>query len=216
MSKTFNLLYVFAALLLQFFSVTSQAQSIIEAQQHKTLLIKKHGLIHSPILNNNIHNILNRMMISSDCQVLDSDTVNAFALSDGSLIISLGLLKLTQNPDQMAHIMAHEYAHFELNHHQQLTTFTKKPPLFFPKKKLQKLRKKQEQAADEWANKRLQTYGLDPNQVHHLWQQLSQSEKLQKWSDHSQLSHRINKQSLQAPLSIDGVWQQMIHDLSQR
>ena len=53
-------------------------------------------------------------------------------------MITLGLLLKTQNPDQLAHVLAHEQAHITLNHHQSLAEFMRKPPVFFPKKKLKK------------------------------------------------------------------------------
>lgn len=48
--------------------------------------------------------------------VLDSDEPNAFAMPGGQILITRGLLSLTENEDELAAILAHEIAHVALRH----------------------------------------------------------------------------------------------------
>lgn len=48
--------------------------------------------------------------------ILDSDEINAFAAPSGHIFISRGLLKLTNNEDDLAAILAHEISHVVLKH----------------------------------------------------------------------------------------------------
>lgn len=216
MSKNFNLLYVFSALLLQFFIATSVAGTKETAVTQRNALIKKHGLIDSPLFNQQCTEISKRLNIKHQCLLLDSNTINAYAFSDGAIMVSWGLFKLTQNSDQFAHIIAHESNHITQNHHQELAQFIAKPPVFFPKKKLMKFRLKQEKAADIAASQQLKKAGYDTAQIHHIWHQLLSSEIQNKWTDHQSLSHRIDLQMLKLPLNKSAEWQSLIHDLSQR
>jgi len=48
--------------------------------------------------------------------ILDSDEINAFAAPSGHIFISKGLIKLTENEDELAAIIAHEISHVVLQH----------------------------------------------------------------------------------------------------
>ncbi len=48
--------------------------------------------------------------------VFDSDQVNAFALPGGKIGVYTGLLAVTENPDQLAAVIAHEIAHVMAEH----------------------------------------------------------------------------------------------------
>lgn len=48
--------------------------------------------------------------------VLDSDEPNAFAMPGGQILITRGLLSLTENEDELAAILAHEISHTALRH----------------------------------------------------------------------------------------------------
>lgn len=216
MSHKLNLLYVFTALLLHFFTTTWAAEPEQTDQQQVHQLIKEHGIIQHVLFNQQCQKILDQLAINTTCQVLNSEIINAFSVDDGRLLISLALLKKTKNRDQIAHILAHEFAHYEQHHFHELAQFMAKPPTFFPKRKLRKLRQKQEHSADQWADNRLQAHGFDHRQIHHLWQQLSQSEQLKKWSDHAPLQKRIAPNALKTPLLVDPEWRVLIRDLSQR
>ena len=51
--------------------------------------------------------------------ILNSPTPNAFALEEGDLLISRGLLAMSNDPAEIAAVMAHELAHVILRHRQQ-------------------------------------------------------------------------------------------------
>lgn len=48
--------------------------------------------------------------------VIDEESINAFAMPGGSVIISLGLLKRLQNESELAAVLAHEVAHVVRKH----------------------------------------------------------------------------------------------------
>lgn len=52
-----------------------------------------------------------------DIAVLDDETVNAFALPGGHVVVFSGLLKKAQSPDEVAGVLAHELGHVVLRHH---------------------------------------------------------------------------------------------------
>ena len=216
MSKNFNLLYGFIALLLQFFLATSSADTKGAGIKQRNDLIAQYGLVDSMPFQQPCQKITAALEIPSSCLLLNQNNINAYAFADGHIMITLGLLLKTQNPDQLAHVLAHEQAHITLNHHQSLAEFMRKPPVFFPKKKLKKLRLKQEKQADQMANNQIIKAGYDPAQIHHLWQSLLNKEDSKKWSDHQKLSQRIDKHLLNQALIKSPEWQAMIHDLSQR
>ncbi len=49
--------------------------------------------------------------------VADLEDPNAFAMPDGTIVFSRGLLLLVESDDEMAAVMAHELAHVEAGHH---------------------------------------------------------------------------------------------------
>ncbi|HYV48147.1 MAG TPA: M48 family metallopeptidase [Myxococcaceae bacterium] len=52
-----------------------------------------------------------------EVEVLDDETVNAFALPGGHVFVFTGLLKKSQSPDEVAGVLAHELGHVVLRHH---------------------------------------------------------------------------------------------------
>lgn len=49
--------------------------------------------------------------------VVDSESVNAFALPGGIVLVSKGLYRLLQSEDELAAVLAHEVAHIQRRHH---------------------------------------------------------------------------------------------------
>lgn len=49
-----------------------------------------------------------------------SDAINAFAMPGGFILVSTGLLKLLENEDELAFVLAHEIAHVSRKHHYQV------------------------------------------------------------------------------------------------
>lgn len=48
--------------------------------------------------------------------ILEKDEVNAFALPDGHMVVYSGLITNSENPEELAGVMAHELAHISLDH----------------------------------------------------------------------------------------------------
>ncbi len=48
--------------------------------------------------------------------VLESDEINAFATSGGHIFVTSGFIKLMENEDQLAAVLAHEISHVQLRH----------------------------------------------------------------------------------------------------
>jgi predicted Zn-dependent protease len=53
---------------------------------------------------------------SWDVEVFESEDVNAFALPGGRIGVYTGILKVAENPDQLATVMGHEVAHVTQQH----------------------------------------------------------------------------------------------------
>jgi predicted Zn-dependent protease len=51
-----------------------------------------------------------------DLRVLDTETINAFALPGGSVVVSSGLLKRLGSESELAGVLAHEIAHVVKRH----------------------------------------------------------------------------------------------------
>ncbi|MET0341404.1 MAG: M48 family metallopeptidase [Polyangiales bacterium] len=51
-----------------------------------------------------------------EVRVLDGPTVNAFALPGGFIVVYTGLLRVTERPEQLAGVLAHEIAHVTERH----------------------------------------------------------------------------------------------------
>lgn len=72
------------------------------------------------ILNDMAH----RMMTASNVEgrdaiwitIVDAPIANAFALPDGTIIVTDGLIDLAEHPDELAGVIAHEIAHIERDH----------------------------------------------------------------------------------------------------
>lgn len=51
---------------------------------------------------------------------IESDAINAFAMPGGYVLVSTGLLKILENEDELAFVLAHEIAHVLRRHHYQV------------------------------------------------------------------------------------------------
>ncbi|WP_186757255.1 M48 family metallopeptidase [Echinicola salinicaeni] len=66
-----------------------------------------------------IHTICHANKIDQESiklHVLEKDEINAFAMPNGHLVIYTGLIKASENPEELAGVISHEIAHIELNH----------------------------------------------------------------------------------------------------
>jgi predicted Zn-dependent protease len=55
-------------------------------------------------------------------EIVDQEVPNAFALPDGHIYVSRGLLELSNSEDELAGVLAHEVAHVAARHHAQQQT----------------------------------------------------------------------------------------------
>lgn len=98
-------------------------QARIGAVQHPKILASYGGAYEDEGLEKVLALITGRLVAQSsdagrayDITVLDSPTVNAFALPGGYLYITRGLLALANDGSEVAAVLAHEMAHVSANH----------------------------------------------------------------------------------------------------
>ncbi|MBX4335857.1 M48 family metalloprotease [Bartonella raoultii] len=93
------------------------------ATQHARILQIYGGTYHDPKLEKLLANILRKLIVVShnshknySITILNSGGVNAFALPNGSIYITRGMLALANDSSEVAAILAHELAHIIANH----------------------------------------------------------------------------------------------------
>ncbi len=76
-----------------------------------------------PFVVNSIDSIVNQICTSNKIDrkgikihIINKDDVNAFALPNGHLIIYSGLIKNSDNQEELSGVVSHEIAHINLNH----------------------------------------------------------------------------------------------------
>ena len=81
------------------------------------------GEYHSAQAEKLLNDIMARLSAASDrpeqtyhVTILNSPVVNAFALPNGNLYVTRGLLALANDTSEIAAVMAHEVAHVSANH----------------------------------------------------------------------------------------------------
>ncbi len=192
--------YVLIALLLQ--PALGLGQTVdADLRQHATKqqqqLINQYGLsqnLHATTVCNQLMTELELIAFES-CQIIQAPFANAYSTANGELILTEGLLTALRNPDQLAHILAHEYAHLHLKHHRRAYDMVKDPPVFFTKSRIKKFYRQIESAADDWADQHLPLHGFDPLQINHYLIRITQTAP-EKSNDHEPLSDRIKRHNL--------------------
>ncbi len=192
--------HVLLALLLQSAQAPAKSvtdQLIAQANQQQQQLINTYGPSNNQAATHACDALINKLALSQfkSCLIIQAPFANAYSAANGQLILTEGLLKELRNPDQLAHILAHEYAHLLLQHHQQAHELVNNPPTFFTKSRIKKFYRKMELAADEWANQHLPKHGFDATQIHHYLMRLASTNK-ERTDDHIPLSQRIKKTGL--------------------
>lgn len=202
------------ALLLQ--STQASAESVKEkliaqANQQQQQLIQRYGLSDNQAATQACNDLIAQLALRQfkSCQIIQASFANAFSAANGRLILTEGLLQELRNPDQLAHILAHEYAHLLLQHHQQAHELVNNPPVFFTKSRIKKFYRKIELEADDWANQHLPKHGFDAAQIHHYLLRLANTSK-EHSDDHLPLSKRIKKHGL-PPEKTAAVWLSELH-----
>lgn len=94
-----------------------------QRQEHERLVASYGGAYNNPKLQAQIEGVVNRLVAASErpnlhyrVTILNSPAVNAFALPNGSLYVTRGLLSLASDNSELASVLAHEMAHVIANH----------------------------------------------------------------------------------------------------
>ncbi|MFO1185435.1 MAG: M48 family metalloprotease [Bauldia sp.] len=95
----------------------------VASAQHAQIVANYGGIYHSDQAEQLLARIVARLVEASDdpsrryrITILNSPAVNAFALPDGFLYVTRGLLALADDSSQVAAVLAHEMAHVTANH----------------------------------------------------------------------------------------------------
>lgn len=94
-----------------------------QRQEHERLVSSYGGAYNNPKLQKQIEDVVTRLVAASErpnlhyrVTILNSPAVNAFALPNGSLYVTRGLLALASDNSELASVLAHEMAHVIANH----------------------------------------------------------------------------------------------------
>jgi predicted Zn-dependent protease len=92
-------------------------------REHQRVLSAYGGAYEDPRLHAKLTNIVSRLVAASDrpdlsykITILNSPAVNAFALPNGQLYVTRGLLSLANDSAEFASVMSHEMAHVIARH----------------------------------------------------------------------------------------------------
>ncbi|BCP55281.1 metalloprotease [Kaistia sp. 32K] len=101
-------------------------QARIGAQEHPRIVASFGGIYHDDKLEKTLARIVGRIVAASDdpsqsyrITILNTPTVNAFALPGGYLYVTRGLLALANDSSEVAAVIAHEMGHVTANHAMQ-------------------------------------------------------------------------------------------------
>lgn len=106
-------------------SAISRDDALTPAQrkEHERLVASYGGAYNEPKLQKQIEVVVARLVAASErpdlhyrVTILNSPAVNAFALPNGSLYVTRGLLALSSDNAELASVLAHEMAHVIANH----------------------------------------------------------------------------------------------------
>jgi hypothetical protein len=182
----------------------TQADELLSsARTQQQQLIERYGLARVPFWQQACDHELEVLKLSEfeACIIIDAGFANAWSLAHGVVILTAGLLQQVRNPDQLAHILAHEHAHLTLRHHQQAAQLVQDPPLFFTKSRIKKFYRQIEREADEAADQWLRQHQRDPLQIQHYFLRLEQLLDEQS-ADHDKLRDRIRRTGLPAEVIV--------------
>ncbi|MBS7537917.1 M48 family metalloprotease [Ancylobacter lacus] len=94
-----------------------------QRKEHERLVASYGGSYDDPKLQALIQNTVTRLVAASErpdlryrVTILNSPAVNAFALPNGSLYVTRGLLALANDTSELASVLSHEMAHVIANH----------------------------------------------------------------------------------------------------
>ncbi len=97
-----------------------------ELQEHQRILASYGGVYKDPRVQAMVEQLTERLVAASDrpdlhyrVTILNSDTVNAFALPTGQLYVTRGLISLANDQSELASVIGHEMGHV-IAHHAEL------------------------------------------------------------------------------------------------
>lgn len=92
-------------------------------REHRRLVASFGGAYRSPATQRMLEDLVARLVPATDrpdqsyrVTILNSPTVNAFALPSGNIYVTRGLLALANDTSELAGVLAHEMAHVTANH----------------------------------------------------------------------------------------------------
>jgi predicted Zn-dependent protease len=103
-------------------SIISQNREIAIGQEYAKQIDKESKLIKDPVVTEFVNRVAQNIAQNSDAKipitvkVIDSPSINAFALPGGFLYVDTGLIKAAGSEAQLAGVLAHEIAHVAANH----------------------------------------------------------------------------------------------------
>ena len=136
--------------------------------------------------------------------VLDKDEINAFCLPGGKMVVFKGLLKVTQNDDQLATVIAHEIAH-ALAHHSSERVARDEMNRGGPGGIWSKAYEREQEAEADHIGLFLMTFaGYNPDEAVLFWERMQQASGNRQGlpeilSDHPSDAHRIQNMKDWAP-----------------
>lgn len=104
-------------------TVNESAGTPIAAAEHARIVAAYGGIYHDQKLERSIAEIVGRLVAASDrptqryhLTILNAPAINAFALPDGYIYVTRGLIALANDASEFAAVVAHEMAHVTANH----------------------------------------------------------------------------------------------------
>jgi len=95
----------------------------VATEQHARIVAAYGGIYHDADLEKAVARVVGRLVAASDdpsrsyrITILNAAAINAFALPDGYLYVTRGLLALANDSSEVAAVLAHEMAHVTADH----------------------------------------------------------------------------------------------------
>ena len=105
------------------FGTPNPPQAPLQEPSGAALTARFGGAYNNPALQGELERIVSRLQKSTDrstevyrVTILNSPQINAFALENGQIFVTRGLIAYTNSADEVAAVLAHEMAHVILKH----------------------------------------------------------------------------------------------------
>lgn len=143
-----------------------------------------------------------------EVNVLQKDSINAFCLPGGKIVVFTGLLRVVQNDDQLATVLAHEVAHALAHHSSERIARQKlQPPGPLGGIWGKSYDREQEAEADHIGLFLMTFAGYNPEEAVRFWERMEQATSghgrlPEILSDHPSDAHRIQNLRKWVPLAL--------------